>query len=141
MSEENAQDCAGAVEPEAVEPKAATPLEKTSDYYSVSEHLPVRFNNPGWFRGYRTKEVVSLYRTSNQAYGSRAPTVHEMPKVFYPCSTKFSRQILACGVFQDSSFNVCMEKSLVTGPDNYVTHCDRLNFHPSYNVSKPSICD
>ncbi|XP_047380959.1 piercer of microtubule wall 1 protein isoform X2 [Sciurus carolinensis] len=88
-----------------------------------------------------TKEVVSLYRTSNQAYGSRAPTVHEMPKVFYPCSTKFSRQILACGVFQDSSFNVCMEKSLVTGPDNYVTHCDRLNFHPSYNVSKPSICD
>lgn len=131
MSEENPQECAE---------KAATPSEITSDYYSVSRHLPVRFNNPGWFRGYRTKEV-SMYRTSNQAYGSRAPTVHEMPKVFYPCSTKFSRHILAVGKFQDSSFNFCMEKSLVTGPSNYITHCDRLNFHPSYNVSKPSICD
>uniref|UniRef100_A0A8C5ZG65 Piercer of microtubule wall 1 n=1 Tax=Marmota marmota marmota TaxID=9994 RepID=A0A8C5ZG65_MARMA len=126
---------------EPAEPKAATPPEKTSDYYRVSPHLPVRFNNPGWFRGYGAKEVVSLYRSSNQAYGSRAPTVHEMPKVFYPCSTKFSRHILASEKLQHSAFNVCMEKSLVTGPDNYITHCDRLNFHPSYNVRKPSICD
>lgn len=28
---------------------------------------------------YRTNEAVSMYRTSNQTYGSRAPTVHEMP--------------------------------------------------------------
>ena len=28
---------------------------------------------------HRTKEAVSMYRTSNQTYGSRAPTVHEMP--------------------------------------------------------------
>ncbi|KAG3288316.1 piercer of microtubule wall 1 protein isoform X1 [Ictidomys tridecemlineatus] len=136
MSEENPPECA-----EPAESKAETPPEKTSDYYRVSPHLPVRFNNPGWFRGYGAKEVVSLYRTSNQAYGSRAPTVHEMPKVFYPCSTKFSRHILASEKFQHSAFNVCMEKSLVTGPDNYITHCDRLNFHPSYNARKPSICD
>lgn len=64
-----------------------------------------------------------------------------LQKVFYPCSTKFSRQVLAVGKFQDSAFNICMEKSLVTGPDNYITHCDPLNFHPSYNVSRPSICD
>ncbi|KAL2782202.1 UPF0691 protein C9orf116 isoform 2 [Daubentonia madagascariensis] len=74
MSEENPQECA-----EPVEPEAKAPREKTSDYYRVSEDLPVRFNNPGWFRGYRTKKAASLYRTSNQAYGSRAPTVHEMP--------------------------------------------------------------
>lgn len=28
---------------------------------------------------HRTSEAVSMYRTSNQTYGSRAPTVHEMP--------------------------------------------------------------
>ncbi|KAM6182449.1 piercer of microtubule wall 1 protein [Erethizon dorsatum] len=136
MSEENPQECA---EPAA--PKAEAPPEKTSDYYRVSEHLPVRFNNPGWFRGYRAKEAASVYRTSNQDYGRRAPTVHEMPKVFYPNSSKFSGQLSANGRFRDSTLNVCMEKSLVTGPDNYITPCDRLNFHPSYNVNKPSFCN
>uniref|UniRef100_A0A8C3W613 Piercer of microtubule wall 1 n=1 Tax=Catagonus wagneri TaxID=51154 RepID=A0A8C3W613_9CETA len=135
-SEENPQGCA---EPE--EPKATAPPEKTSDYYRVSEHLPARFNNPAWFRGYRTKEPPSVYRTSNQAYGSRAPTVHEMPKVFYPNSHKFSRQLAAGGMFQNNTLNVSMEKSVVTGPDNYITSYDRLNFHPSYRVNKPSICD
>nr|XP_059869248.1 piercer of microtubule wall 1 protein isoform X2 [Delphinus delphis]XP_060155897.1 piercer of microtubule wall 1 protein isoform X1 [Globicephala melas] len=74
MSEEDPQGCA-----EQEVPKAKAPPEKTSDYYRVSEDLPARFNNPAWFRGYRTKEPPSVYRTSNQAYGSRAPTVHEMP--------------------------------------------------------------
>ncbi|XP_042101363.1 piercer of microtubule wall 1 protein isoform X2 [Ovis aries] len=77
MSEEDPQACA---EPE--EPKAGPPPEKTSDCYRVSEDLPARFNNPAWFRGYRTKEPPSVYRTSNQVYGSRAPTVHEMPGIF-----------------------------------------------------------
>nr|XP_044997571.1 UPF0691 protein C9orf116 homolog isoform X2 [Jaculus jaculus] len=125
MSQENPQECA-----EPVEPKAEAAPEKTSDYYRVSEQLPVR-----------TKEVVSIYRTSNQTYGSRAPTVHEMPKVFYPHSNKFSRQLSATGMFRNNTFNVFMERSVVTGPDNYITHCDRLNFHPSYNVNRPSICD
>ncbi|XP_068408985.1 piercer of microtubule wall 1 protein isoform X1 [Eschrichtius robustus] len=143
MSEEDPQGCA-----EQEEPKAKASPEKTSDYYRVSEDLPARFNNPAWFRGYRTKEPPSVYRTSNQAYGSRAPTVHEMPvrrkqgkKVFYPNSYKFSRQVAAGGMFQNNTFNVYMEKSIVTGPDNYITFYDRLNFHPSYRVSKPSICD
>ncbi|XP_036710503.1 UPF0691 protein C9orf116 homolog isoform X1 [Balaenoptera musculus] len=143
MSEEDPQGCA-----EQEEPKAKASPEKTSDYYRVSEDLPARFNNPAWFRGYRTKEPPSVYRTSNQAYGSRAPTVHEMPvrrkqgkKVFYPNLYKFSRQVAAGGMFQNNTFNVYMEKSIVTGPDNYITFYDRLNFHPSYRVSKPSICD
>ncbi|XP_059114986.1 piercer of microtubule wall 1 protein [Peromyscus eremicus] len=136
MSEENPQECT-----EPLEPKAKSAPEKTSDYYRVSEQLPVRFNNPGWFRGYRTNELVSMYRTSNQTYGSRAPTVHEMPTVFYPSSNKFSRECSASGMFLNNTFNVGLEKSVVTGPDNYITHYDRLNFHPSYNVNRPSICD
>ncbi|KAM7092435.1 piercer of microtubule wall 1 protein isoform 2-T2 [Molossus nigricans] len=86
MSEENPRECAEPAEPpvppeppEPAEPPVQAPLEKTSDYYRVHEDLPVRFNNPAWFRGYRTKEPASVYRTSNQVYGSRAPTVHEMP--------------------------------------------------------------
>ncbi|XP_072634645.1 piercer of microtubule wall 1 protein isoform X3 [Canis lupus baileyi] len=77
MSEPSPRDCAAAEEP----PAPAGPPPRTSDYYCVDENLPVRFNNPAWFRGYGTKEPVSMYRTSNQAYGSRAPTVHEMPQV------------------------------------------------------------
>ncbi|XP_037653186.1 UPF0691 protein C9orf116 homolog [Choloepus didactylus] len=136
MSEEDPQECA-----EPVEQKAKLPLEKTSDYYRVRENLPARFNNPGWFRGYRTKEAASVYRTSNQAYGDRAPTVHEMPKVFYPTSSKFSQQLAAGGMYRNSTFNTSMDKSAVSGPDNYITPYDRLNFHPSYNVNKPSICN
>ncbi|KAM8803703.1 piercer of microtubule wall 1 protein [Rhynchonycteris naso] len=136
MSKENAQGCA-----KPVKPATQAPPEKTSDYYRVNEDLPVRFNNPACFRGYRTKEPTSVYRTSNQAYGSRAPTVHEMPKVFYVKSSKFSRQLAAAGMFQNHSFNVFMDKSAVTGSDNYITAYDRLNFHPSYNVNRPSICN
>ncbi|XP_054440765.1 piercer of microtubule wall 1 protein [Pteronotus mesoamericanus] len=135
MSEENLRECA-----EPVEPAAQAPPLKTSDCYRVSEDLPARFNNPAWFRGYRTKEPVLVYRTSNQAYGGRAPTVHEMPKVFYATSNKFSRTLAATGMFRNNSLNVYMEKSIVTGADNHVTSFDRLNFHPSYNVSRPSIC-
>ncbi|XP_076996003.1 piercer of microtubule wall 1 protein [Tamandua tetradactyla] len=133
MSQENSPECA--------EPKAKPPPEKTSDYYCVREDLPARFNHPEWFRGYRTKEAASVYRTSNQAYGGRAPTVHEMPKVFYPTSNKFSQRLAAGGMYRNTSFNTSMEKSIVSGPDSYITPYDRLNFHPSYNVNKPSICN
>ncbi|XP_058549639.1 piercer of microtubule wall 1 protein [Neofelis nebulosa] len=141
MSEANPRECAEAVEPPAPEAPAPAPPKRTSDYYRIDGDLPVRFNNPEWFRGYGTKEPVSVYRTSNQAYGSRAPTVHEMPKVFYPNLGKFSRQLAAGGMFRNNTFNVCVEKSVVTGPDNYITSYDRFNFHPSYNVNRPSICD
>ncbi|XP_077630769.1 piercer of microtubule wall 1 protein [Crocuta crocuta] len=139
-------ECVEAAEPPAPElptpepPGPAAP-QRTSDYYRIDRDLPARFNNPAWFRGYGTKEAVSVSRTSNQAYGSRAPSVHEMPKVFYPNSDKFSRQLAAGGMFRNNTLNVCVEKSVVTGPDNYITSYDRFNFHPSYNVHKPSICD
>ncbi|XP_042637299.1 UPF0691 protein C9orf116 homolog [Orycteropus afer afer] len=132
MSQEDTQECT-----KPTEQKAKASPEKTSDYYRVSKDLPVRFNNPAWFRGYRTREPASMYRTSNQAYGGHAPTVHEMPKVFYPTSSKFSQGLAAFGMYRNNTLNVCMEKSFVTSPDNYITPCDRLNFHPN----KPSICN
>ncbi|XP_048201798.1 UPF0691 protein C9orf116 homolog [Perognathus longimembris pacificus] len=133
--EEHPEECAKPVTPGAKAP------EKTSDYYHVSQRLPVRFNHPACFQGYSSREAVSVYRTSNQTYGSRAPTVHEMPKEYYPTSNKFSKQQAACGMFQSNAFNVYLERSVVTGPDNYITPCDRLNFHPSYNANRPSFCD
>ena len=44
----------------------------------------------GWFKGYGGKQQHAMYRTSGQEYGSRAPTVHNMPKGFYGRSQKFS---------------------------------------------------
>ncbi|XP_054996691.1 piercer of microtubule wall 1 protein [Sorex araneus] len=158
MSEERPRECVKPAkleareDPQEPEPDArVNPLEfakpsvtnlpgKTSDYYRVAENLPARFNNPSCFRGYRSKKPVALYRTSNQTYGGQAPTVHEMPQVFYPSSRKFSSQLTIGGMFQNNALNVYMEKSIVTGPDNFVTFDDRLNFHPSYNASKPSFC-
>lgn len=62
-------------------------------------------------------------------------------KAFYAKSNAFSRQLAAAGMFQNNSFSVFMEKSVVTGADNHITSYDRLNFHRSYNVSRPSICN
>lgn len=62
-------------------------------------------------------------------------------KAFYAKSNTFSRQLAATGMFQNNSFNVFMEKSIVTGTDNHITAYDRLNFHRSYNASRPSICN
>ncbi|PNJ45157.1 LOW QUALITY PROTEIN: C9orf116 isoform 4, partial [Pongo abelii] len=45
---------------------------------AVGEESPVVVSAPLFFR---IQKSVSVYRTSNQAYGSRAPTVHEMPRV------------------------------------------------------------
>ncbi|KAG8518637.1 UPF0691 protein [Galemys pyrenaicus] len=138
MSQEGPPERAEPAEPAARPP--APPAEKTSDFYRVSEDLPARFNNPACFRGYGSRERASVYRTSNQDYGSRAPTVHEMPKVFYPNSSKFSRQRAAGGVSQSHALNVGLDRSLVTGPSNHISPYDRLNFHPSFNVRQPSIC-
>nr|KAF6483343.1 hypothetical protein HJG63_001935 [Rousettus aegyptiacus] len=51
------------------------------------------------------------------------------------------RQLTAGGMFRNNTLNMYMEKSIVTGVGNCITSYDRLNFQPSYNVSKPSICD
>ncbi|KAM3867577.1 piercer of microtubule wall 2 protein [Diretmus argenteus] len=88
---------------------------KTSDVYRVDENLPERFNNPDCFHGYSQKSSHRLYQTSNQAYGSKRPTVHEMPTQFYGSSRQFSETILRSGMFCDNSFNTSLDKSRVTG--------------------------
>ncbi|XP_038230528.1 UPF0691 protein C9orf116 homolog [Dermochelys coriacea] len=115
--------------------------QRTSDYYRVNDNLPARFNHPGWFRGYRTNEPHPRYRTTNQIYGSKAPTVHEMPTSFNITSHAFSKHLGKCGMYRNNGLNTYMEKSDVTGIDNFITFYDRLNFHPSYNGSGPSHCE
>ena len=46
---------------------------------------------PDWFQGYPTdKPVNPMYRTSNNDYGSKAPSVHTMPTMFFAKSQQFS---------------------------------------------------
>ncbi|NWI55590.1 CI116 protein, partial [Calyptomena viridis] len=80
------------------------------------------------------------YRTTNQTYGSRAPTVHELPTSFHILSHKFSDTLGPTGMYKNDSLNTSLEKSHVTGTDNFITSREHLDFHPSYNPSGPSHC-
>lgn len=55
-------------------------------------------------------------------------------------SHAFSNTLAQCGMYRDNGLNTYLEKSHVTGPDNFITPYDTLNFHPSYNASGPSHC-
>uniref|UniRef100_A0A8I3NK94 Piercer of microtubule wall 1 n=1 Tax=Canis lupus familiaris TaxID=9615 RepID=A0A8I3NK94_CANLF len=93
-------------------------------------------------RGAPAEDQRLLLRGREPARQVQQPgVVPGLRKVFYPNSSKFSRQLAAGGMFRNNTFNVYMEKSIVTGPDNYITSYDRFNFHPSYNINRPSICD
>uniref|UniRef100_A0A8B9CZU4 Piercer of microtubule wall 1 n=1 Tax=Anser brachyrhynchus TaxID=132585 RepID=A0A8B9CZU4_9AVES len=81
-----------------------------------------------------------LYRTSSQAYGSRAPTVHEVPCWVHFLPHGSMPSVRACGMYRNNGLNTYLEKSHVTGPDNFITPYDTVNFHPSYNASRPSYC-
>ncbi|NXW00840.1 CI116 protein, partial [Fregetta grallaria] len=88
----------------------------------------------------RKPEPHPRYRTTNQDYGSKAPTVHEVPTSFHVTSHAFSNTLAQCGMYRNNGLNTSLEKSHVTGPDNFITTNDHLNFHPSYNPSAPSHC-
>ncbi|KAM6117474.1 LOW QUALITY PROTEIN: piercer of microtubule wall 1 protein [Phoenicopterus ruber ruber] len=119
---------------------AGSPGPRTSDWYRTSPGLPGRFQQPACFRGYGKPEPHPRYRTTNQAYGSKAPTVHEVPTSFHVTSHAFSNTLAQCGMYRNDGLNTSLEKSHVTGPDNFITAYDHLNFHPSYNPSGPSHC-
>ncbi|XP_055256288.1 piercer of microtubule wall 1 protein isoform X3 [Moschus berezovskii] len=78
-------------------------------------------------RPQRTKEPPSVYRTSNQAYGSRAPTVHEMPGIF---PTQRSNPGLLCLLH-------CLAASLpaepLGKPVEWFTTSQRTGFIHSYD--------
>uniref|UniRef100_A0A8C6ZMW1 CI116 protein n=1 Tax=Nothoprocta perdicaria TaxID=30464 RepID=A0A8C6ZMW1_NOTPE len=113
---------------------------RTSDWYRVSDRLPSRVDQPARVRGYRETEPHPLYRTSNQSYGSRAPTVHEMPSCYRVTSHAFTAALAPCGMYRDNGLNTRLDRSRVTGPGNFITAADRLDFQPSYKASGPSFC-
>ncbi|NXJ81637.1 CI116 protein, partial [Trogon melanurus] len=119
---------------------AGSPGPRTGDWYRTSPGLPARFQHPACFRGYGKPEPHPRYRTSNQAYGSRAPTVHEVPTSFHVTSHAFSKTLAQGGPYRNNGLNTSLEKSHVTGPDNFITTRDHLDFHPSYNPRSPSHC-
>ncbi|KAM4745099.1 piercer of microtubule wall 2 protein isoform 2-T2 [Anableps anableps] len=86
---------------------------QTCDFYRTDPKLPERFNNPDCFHGYRVTKTHSLYRTWNQTYGSRKPTVHEMQTQFKVTPHQFSRQQLKSGMYHDHGFNTAMERSRI----------------------------
>ncbi|NXW86181.1 CI116 protein, partial [Alopecoenas beccarii] len=118
---------------------AGGPGPRTSDWYRTSPGLPGRFQQPGCFRGYGKPEPHPRFRTTSQAYGSKAPTVHEVPTSFHGTSHAFSKTLSQFGMYRDNGLNTALEKSHVTGPDNFITARNR-DFHPSYNPSGPSHC-
>ncbi|XP_033923693.1 piercer of microtubule wall 1 protein [Melopsittacus undulatus] len=87
----------------------------------------------------RRKQPHPRYRTTNQTYGSRAPTVHELPSSFHTTSHSFTRTQGMGGPYRNCGLNMALEKSHVTGPDNFITAHDH-DFHPSYNPKSPSHC-
>ncbi|XP_041956826.1 UPF0691 protein C9orf116 homolog [Alosa sapidissima] len=89
---------------------------KTSDVYKVDKSLPERFNHPDCFRGYSKRVNIPLYQTTNQIYGSKKPTVHEMPVTFNGSYRKFSDPLLKSGMYRDNGFNTSLEKSIVSRP-------------------------
>ncbi|KAL2092325.1 hypothetical protein ACEWY4_012123 [Coilia grayii] len=89
---------------------------QTSDVYKVDKDLPKRFNNPDCFRGYSKRVIHPLYQTTNQIYGSRKPTVHEMPVIFNGSYRKFTEHLLKTGMYQNNSFNTSLDKNIVSRP-------------------------
>ncbi|XP_074527191.1 piercer of microtubule wall 2 protein [Halichoeres trimaculatus] len=87
---------------------------KTCDFYRTDPNLPHRFNNPDSFKGYSQKKSNPLYRTSNQTYGSKKPTVHEMQTKFAGTSRQFSEAMLQTGMYRDNGLNTALDKSVVT---------------------------
>ncbi|XP_026177681.1 piercer of microtubule wall 2 protein [Mastacembelus armatus] len=86
---------------------------QTCDIYRTDPNLPHRFNNPDCFHGYSQKISHPLYRTSNQTYGSKRPTVHEMQTQFKGTSCQFSEAMLHSGMYHDHGFNTSVDKSRV----------------------------
>ncbi|XP_051949845.1 piercer of microtubule wall 1 protein [Xyrauchen texanus] len=112
------------------EPKVFNTFEiKTSDVYKVDTNLPNRFNNPECFRGYSKKIINSLYQTTNQTYGSKKPTVHEMPTTFNGSQRKFSELYLKSGMYRDNGFNTALDKSQITGLNTMTVFHNTVNFH------------
>ncbi|KAJ8392727.1 hypothetical protein AAFF_G00072110 [Aldrovandia affinis] len=104
---------------------------KTSDVYTVDQNLPKRFNNPDCFQGYSKKNTHPFYRTTNQTYGARKPTVHEMPTAFHGDNRRFTDHMLKSGMYRDGCLNTSVDTGKVVRPSNNVEAQDKIQFHIS----------
>ncbi len=86
---------------------------KTSDFYETDKNLPQRFDEPSWFKGYGSKPQHPMYRTSNNDYGSKIPTVHEMPTKFFPMDQEFSQLLGKTGMYRNCGLNTAMDQKRV----------------------------
>ncbi|XP_053180712.1 piercer of microtubule wall 1 protein [Scomber japonicus] len=109
---------------------------QTCDVYRTDPNLPPRFNKPYCFHGYSQKISNPLYRTSNQTYGSRRPTVHEMPTQFKGTTRQFSEAMLQSGMYRDHGFNTSVERSRVMAAT--ATLSNRVNLHHYYHYGNQS---
>ncbi|XP_031425787.1 UPF0691 protein C9orf116 homolog [Clupea harengus] len=101
--------------------KEDVPL-KTNDVYKIDKNIPKRFNNPDCFEGYSKRVGHPLYQTTNQTYGSKKPTVHEMPVTFKGSYRKFSEHLLKSGMPRDNGFNTSLEKNIISQPSIIAMH-------------------
>ncbi|KAM9745389.1 piercer of microtubule wall 2 protein [Menidia menidia] len=107
---------------------------QTCNFYRTDPKLPHRFNNPESFHGYSQKKTSAFYRTSNQAYGSNKPTVHEMQTKYKVISHKFSEEMLQTGMYHDVRFNTATDKNKVMDP--MTTYNRRIDIHHMYHHGK-----
>uniref|UniRef100_A0A8C9WKZ3 Piercer of microtubule wall 1 n=1 Tax=Scleropages formosus TaxID=113540 RepID=A0A8C9WKZ3_SCLFO len=77
--------------------------------------------------------VHPLYQTTNETYGSKKPTIHEMPTIFKGRNRKFSEHSLKRGMYRDNGFNTALDKTKVTGPNATAPFQDRTLYHQVYN--------
>lgn len=59
---------------------------------------------------------------------------------YHVTSHAFSDSLAQRGMYRNDGLNTSLEKSRVTGPANFITPRDTLDFHPSYKVGGPSHC-
>ncbi|KAG5840928.1 hypothetical protein ANANG_G00194070 [Anguilla anguilla] len=109
---------------------------KTSDVYAVDQNLPKRFNNPDCFEGYSKKVIHPFYRTTNQTYGGRKPTVHEMPTAFHGDSRRFTEHLLKSGMYRDTCLNTSIDTGRVMLPSTHIESQDRIQFHQFHLQSR-----
>ncbi|XP_078677698.1 piercer of microtubule wall 2 protein-like [Branchiostoma floridae x Branchiostoma belcheri] len=66
-----------------------------------------------WYRETPVKPQNPMYRTTNDTYGGRVPTVEDMPQTFHAKSQKFSEHLGVCGMYRNHSLNTALDQSKV----------------------------
>lgn len=79
-------------------------ISRTSHFYRTSG-LPDRFERPDKWK-YSVKKQHPSYTTTTNTYGSKVPTVHEMPTIFKGQSSKFSVSLDRAGPYRNFSLNI-----------------------------------